>query len=337
MNSGEYAAISKAWQGKRVAVVGDLMLDRYVWGKASRISAEAPVPVVEVQRTTAVPGGSANVLRNLSALGAQAVAFGVVGADSAAQELESILTDLSIDSSGVLTDSSRRTSEKTRVLAGNQQVVRVDTEDLHAIGSDQVEKVIDRLSEQARGPGLDAIIVEDYAKGMLDGSLLDHVVALATDKSIPVALDPHPSHAFRARGLSLLTPNRAEAFALAGRYFEDTILPIEDDQALLDVVAKIHSEWAPHHLLITLGGHGMALFDQGEPSLHIPTRAQEVFDVSGAGDTVIASYMLSLLGGATPEEAAVISNHAAGVVVGKVGTAPATAEEILETYQKEGS
>lgn len=333
MKFEDIQGIINSWQGKRVAVIGDLMLDRYVWGSASRISPEAPVPVVKVDKTTSSPGGSANVLRNLASLGGTPVAFGLIGDDSTGDELRGLLDDLNVKLDGIVVDDTRRTIEKTRILAGNQQVVRVDTEDVEEITQDKVGELLKRLEEQA--DCLDAIIVEDYAKGTLTQALLSRVVEIAKKHDIPVALDPHPANAFNVKGMSLITPNRREAFAMAGMYFVSGVLPIEEDISLHNTVLRMQELWEPDHLLITLGSGGMALFDKGRPDLHIPTRAKEVFDVSGAGDTVIASFVLSLLSGATPREAAVVSNHAAGIVVGKVGTAPVSAAELQDSFKME--
>ncbi len=333
MEASYVQAVAERWKGKRVAVVGDLILDRYSWGSASRISPEAPVPIVVVDHTSVSPGGAANALRNIACLGAQAAAFGVVGGDANAQDLRNLLHELSIDLSGVLVDEHRRTTEKTRIIAGNQQVVRVDTEDVHPLAEMQEQELAARLEAEVSAGRIDAIIIEDYAKGALSRTLLAKVASLAHRHAIPAALDPHPAHAqFVTPGLSLITPNRREAFAMAGVYYTELVLPIEQDEPLLRVVDALRRSWNAEQTLITLGPGGMALFRESKPPLHIPTRAKEVFDVSGAGDTVIASYILALLGGAPPEDAAIISNHAAGVVVGKIGTAPVCLEELLQSF-----
>lgn len=332
MNRSDAASLAEAWKTKRVGVLGDLMLDRYVWGDAKRISQEAPIPVVAVKRTTARPGGAANVLLNLTTLGAQAFAFGAVGLDPAGDELTSQLDESGISSKGVVIDATRRTTEKTRILAGNQQVVRVDVEQTHPLDGDAAavlaRTVLDALSNRE----IDALILEDYAKGVLSAPLLEQVLRAARAHDVPVAMDPHPANRFAAHGLTLMTPNRAEAFALAGHYDSDPVFPITDDVSLGEVAQTLNEDWQVENLLITLGSGGMALYRAGQEPHHIPTRAQEVFDVSGAGDTVISSFVLALLAGATPEDSAVVSNHAAGVVVGKVGTAPCPLEELLHSF-----
>ncbi len=326
--------LSQTWSTKRVGVLGDLMLDRYVWGEARRISQEAPIPVVAVKRTTARPGGAANVLLNLTTLGAQALAFGVVGADAAGEELAALLEESGIDAGGVTVDAGRKTTEKTRIIAGTQQVVRVDTEETHPLAGDAAALLVHAITDAITGGAIDALILEDYAKGVFGPALLTQVLEMAHAHSVPVAMDPHPANRFTAKGLTLMTPNRLEAFALAGHYHRDPVFPITEDTALAEVADTLNRQWGVENLLITLGSGGMALFREQDAPHHIPTRAREVYDVSGAGDTVIASFMLALLAGASPDEAAVISNHAAGVVVGKVGTAPCNGDELLDSFDE---
>ena len=320
---------------KRIAVFGDLMLDRYIWGSATRISQEAPVPIVAVQRQSAAPGGAANVLRNISALGAQASAHGVIGDDTAAADLLEVLQAQGVDTAGVVQNADRATTEKTRIIADHQQVVRVDVEKTAALEPKEVDSLLQRLEAEAATGSLHAIIVEDYNKGAVTEPALQGIADLARRHDLLVALDPHPGNTAHAQGITVMTPNRAEAFAMAGRYLQPPVQPVQDDQPLREVVRLLQERWHAQNLLVTLGADGMALFHKDELPLHIPTLAREVFDVSGAGDTVVASFVLSLLAGASPEEAAVISNHAAGVVVGKVGTAPVSPEEIIQSFQAE--
>ena len=323
------------WRDKRIGVVGDLMLDRYVWGGASRISQEAPIPVVEVKSTTARPGGAANVLNNIVTLGGEAVAFGVVGHDEAGDTLRGLLGELAVDTAGVLRDPARVTTEKTRIIANHQQIVRVDTERKEPLSAETEAALLDAVRRALAAGGLDALILEDYAKGVLSPTLAQAIAARATDAGVPVALDPHPANALGVTGLTLMTPNRAEAFALAGVYHSEPVTPLEKDAALLEVARKLQARWAVESLLVTLGADGMALFRPDTAPLHVPTQAKEVFDVSGAGDTVIASCVLALAAGAAPEDAASLSNHAAGVVVGKVGTAPVSSEELVAYFKAE--
>jgi D-beta-D-heptose 7-phosphate kinase/D-beta-D-heptose 1-phosphate adenosyltransferase len=332
LNRDEAHLLRSAWQGKRVGVWGDLMLDRYIWGQASRISQEAPIPVVRAQRTTSSPGGAANVLNNLAALGACPVAFGVTGADEAGETLRGALADKGIGTAGVVTATDRCTTEKTRVVAGNQQVVRVDHEVATPLDEETRQALREKLLDAIAGGALDALIIEDYAKGAVDAGLAEEVAAAAQAAGCPVALDPHPGNQIACGGLTVMTPNRAEAFAMAGHFHTDPISPVSEDDALHAVAEKLLGSLEPACLLITLGGQGMAMFRPGEPMCHIHTRAQEVFDVSGAGDTVIATLVLAMLAGADAAVAAEVANHAAGIVVGKVGTVPVDQEELVMSF-----
>jgi D-beta-D-heptose 7-phosphate kinase/D-beta-D-heptose 1-phosphate adenosyltransferase len=326
----------RQFAGRRVGVLGDLMLDRYIWGSASRISQEAPVPVVQVTRESATPGGAANVVRNLLTLGARALAFGVTGTDRHGETLRSLLTAEGADLSGVLTVMDRETTVKTRVIAGGQQVVRIDRELTAALPGRCRDELLGRVCAAVESGSIEALILEDYAKGVLDQELVGEVVAVCARRGVWVALDPHPAHPFNVRGLRLMTPNRAEAFALAGLHYQPTVLPLGDDAALAALGRRLAELWAPELLLVTLGGHGMGLFAPPAPLLHIPTWARQVFDVSGAGDTVMAVFVLGLLAGANAGAAARLSNHAAGIVVAKVGTAAVTPTE-LEAALRDGA
>jgi D-beta-D-heptose 7-phosphate kinase/D-beta-D-heptose 1-phosphate adenosyltransferase len=332
LKQSEAVAIVQRFEGKRVGVIGDLMLDRYTWGTASRISQEAPVPVVAVNRESAAPGGAANVLRNLACLGASPVAFGVIGKDRAGTELVELLSEDHVDTHGVVKDLSRMTTIKTRVIADHQQIVRVDREQALPLSEETNRLLVKNITKAIDNNELDAIVFEDYAKGVISKKLLSSVSQHAASKNIPIALDPHPGNTVLTTGLTLMTPNRSEAFNMAGIYPSPGVMPIDHDRPLMDVVDYLQKSYAPKHLLITLGGAGMALFTEGEEPHHIKTQAKEVFDVSGAGDTVIASYLLSIVAGATPVESASIANHAAGIVVAKVGTVPATVQELLESF-----
>lgn len=322
--------------GKRVAVVGDLMLDRYIIGSASRISPEAPVPVVRVHHETSTLGGAANVMRNLATLGARPLGFGVVGADKAGDDLLAALVRQGVDVAGVQRDTSRRTSVKTRLIADHQQVARIDDEDDAPLRPTIRRRLMAGLRQVATAGQLDAVILEDYHKGVISRALAVESRDLAKAHRLPIALDPHPGNTMRVPGLTLMTPNRAEAFALAGCFPRAAVMPPTEDKALLEVGRRLKRRWRPDHLLVTLGAGGMALFEAegSETPHHVPTVAREVFDVSGAGDTVIATWILALVVGATPLEAAMLSNQAAGVVVGKVGTAPIEVAELLATFDE---
>ena len=314
--------------GLRVLVVGDLMLDQFVWGQVRRISPEAPVPVVEYQRESFMPGGAANVARNLTSLAVPTELFGLVGRDDAADRLKRLLLANQVGCRGLLADAARPTSLKTRIIAHQQQIVRLDREDTTPIAGPALRRLQRALA--ARLPGADAVIVGDYGKGIVAQELLDGLKASCRKHGIWLSVDPKPVHKLDLTGLSLITPNRKEAFELADLpdHAPRHEPPWQDPQ-LLRVADLLLARLKPALLLITLGDQGMLLCRTGKPPFHIPTVAREVFDVSGAGDTVIASFTLAVAAGASPIEAAVLSNHAAGVVVGKLGTATLTPDELL--------
>ncbi len=311
----------------RVLVVGDVMLDQFIWGSVARISPEAPVPVVDFARESFMPGGAANVARNLTSLGAQTELLGVVGRDQAARELHHLLQHHSIGCRGILPIGQRLTSVKTRIVAHTQQVVRIDRESREPLDgplTDRLTGLVESLAPQAA-----AIIVGDYGKGVVTQPLLNHLRELCRSRGIWLSMDPKPVHHLNLSSLSLVTPNRKEAFELANLP-DDTrnSNPLADANLML-ATERLLNELRPALLLITLGEQGMLLCQRGQKPYHIPTVAQEVFDVSGAGDTVIATFTLAIAAGASPLEAAILSNHAAGIVVGKVGTATVTPEELL--------
>lgn len=318
----------------RVLVVGDVMLDRFIWGSVNRISPEAPVPVVEFQRESAMPGGAANVVRNLTALGAWAGMIGVVGQDRAGCDLTSLLAAAGSDCAGVIRSKSRTTSIKTRIIAQQQQVVRLDRETRGDADPALTRRLLRAIA--AHWDDVDAIVVGDYGKGVVTQPLLDALRAGCRQRGKWLSLDPKPVRRLDLSGLSLVTPNRKEAFELAG--MEDpgrATSPLADD-ALHAVVQRLLDQYAPALLLVTLGEQGMLLCQRGQPPHHIPTVAQEVYDVSGAGDTVIATFTLAVAASASPLEAAILSNHAAGVVVGKVGTAVVSPDELIASFQPRG-
>jgi D-beta-D-heptose 7-phosphate kinase/D-beta-D-heptose 1-phosphate adenosyltransferase len=318
--------------GLRVAVVGDLMLDRYITGHATRISPEAPVPIVRVQRRKTTLGGAANVLLNCATLGLQTAAFGLVGDDEDGRLLLDLCRTKGIATDGVVCDPTRPTTVKTRVIADRQQVVRIDDEVDEPIAEQQRAELARRLFSALDGGHLDAVIIEDYNKGVINAAFAGELQRRAAARRLFTALDPHPGNPLNVPGLSLMTPNRMEAFALAGAYLKRTILPITDDAPLLSVGHTLMSTWRPDMLLVTLGAEGMALFHGDAPVHHVPTVAREVFDVSGAGDTVIAAFTAAHLAGLPAHEAMVFANHAAGVVVGKVGTVPIEPADLLATF-----
>jgi D-beta-D-heptose 7-phosphate kinase/D-beta-D-heptose 1-phosphate adenosyltransferase len=315
----------------RVLVVGDVMLDHFIWGRVGRISPEAPVPVVDLERENFIPGGAANVAHNLAALHTATDIFGVVGRDAAGAQLKRLLTGQKIGNAGLLAEAGRFTSVKTRIVAQQQQVVRLDRESRADLPPKTTRRMLGALAGAL--PGAAAVIIGDYGKGVVTQRLLDEIKRICRQRGIWLSVDPKPVHPLDLRGLSLVTPNRKEAFELAGIPDETrTANPLADSN-LLRVMEKLLREIKPAILLITLGELGMLLCGSGRKPFHIPTIAQEVFDVSGAGDTVIATFTLAIAGGASPEEAAVISNHAAGMVVAKVGTATVSPAELIGSFQ----
>jgi D-beta-D-heptose 7-phosphate kinase/D-beta-D-heptose 1-phosphate adenosyltransferase len=312
----------------RVLVIGDLILDEFIWGRVNRISPEAPVPVVWVESETFMPGGAANVANNIHALGGKVFLAGVVGNDKHGEILVNELKKKGIDTEGVAIDQVRPTTLKSRVVAHHQQVVRIDREKVEAIEQGTFEQIITCVREKISQ--VDAVIIEDYGKGVVSPRLIQEVNALCQAHKKIVSIDPKENHFAYYKDTTLLTPNHHEAAKAAGFEIKDEATLNKAGQVILEKI-KCRA------VLITLGENGMRLFEQGAQPVHIPTVAQEVFDVSGAGDTVIATATLCLACKATFKEAAYIANFAAGIVVGKVGIAVATQEELLarlEPYEK---
>ncbi len=322
-------AISR-FPGKNVAVIGDLMLDVYLWGKVSRISPEAPVPVVNVTRRTSCLGGAGNVLRNLVTLGGSSVAFGLIGEDEDGQELLRQLDGYGVDPAGIAADRDRRTTRKERVMAGNQQLLRLDHEDSFAASEEIRARITSEVVRLVKSGEVDAVIFEDYGKGMLSSAMLEEIVPAASGAGIITALDPKPGSMEPVRGLTVIKPNRKEAYKMAG--LAEPAGQVSAGE-LDEVARRLMEIWAPEYLLISLAAEGMALYDRNGGKSVIPTYAREVFDVSGAGDTVVSAFTLALAAGAEPAEAAAIGNYAAGVVVGKVGTVTVSASELRKQLE----
>ena len=319
------SAIASRFRGRKIAVFGDLMLDRYVKGSVKRISPEAPVPVVRVTSESAVCGGAANVAVNLATLGAAPALVSVAGRDAAAEELFSLLSASGVRPDHVVRDSYFRTIEKTRVIAEHQQVVRFDREYPSLLGGPAKKAALAAL-DAALKDGCRALILSDYGKGLLEPATIKAAIALAARRHVPVFVDPKVEHFQLYRGAACITPNTAEAYGGMRRTQRD------GQEAAEELGREIMRKLGARSLLITQGEHGMTLFVRKGAAVtpvHIPTRASEVFDVTGAGDTVISTLALTWASGATPEEAALAANFAAGIVVGKLGTASVTAEELL--------
>ena len=314
----------------RVLVLGDVMLDHFIWGAVRRISPEAPVPIVEVTRETTFPGGAANVARNLSAFTPHAHLMGRVGRDAAAGELRRLLESEGVHTQPMLESDTLPTIAKTRIIARQQHVVRVDRETVEKLSDTELAEVARRV--EAMLPDLDALILEDYGKGFVTQAFVDTVLDLARAAGKLVTVDPSPRNPLNWHGASLVKPNRLEAFAAAGVQDVRTPGPPLEDRRLLEVGAQLLDQWSVDKVLITLGEQGMLLCQRDAAPHHIPTRAREVYDVSGAGDTAIAFLTLALAAGLGAEDAADLANHASGIVVGKLGTARVSREELLQAF-----
>ncbi|MCL4874857.1 D-glycero-beta-D-manno-heptose-7-phosphate kinase [bacterium] len=307
----------------RVLVVGDLIMDHFIWGKVKRISPEAPVPVVEVTSESIMLGGAANVVNNIHSLGGRSLVTGVVGNDSDGKKLVASLKEKGIPADGIVTDRKRPTTIKTRIIAHHQQVVRFDREMRDKIDPEATDKVLKYIKKAVRAA--DIVVVSDYAKGLVTERLMDETNSFCRDIGRPVAIDPKVEHFDFYRGSTIVTPNNLEASQGSG-------IEITDDESLHRAGQALFRRLGCQALLVTRGENGMSLFEPGRET-HIPTVAQEVFDVSGAGDTVIGTLALALAAGANYREAAVLANFAAGVVVGKIGTATLTPAELLKAAQ----
>jgi len=327
MNKSRLQQVLSGAANKSIAVIGDVMLDRFIYGKVSRISPEAPVPVVEVMREESYPGGAANVARNLAPFCKSVWICGLTGQDKGADELASLLLEEGVRTDTLLALANHSTTIKTRIIARHQQVVRVDRERRHPCDPLTAARLLEKLTDIL--DACDALILEDYGKGLLTSELLEGILRLVQGTGKIVTVDPNPANPLNWHGVHTVKPNRLEAFAAAGLpHTEPAANPLQDPP-LLEAGRILMEKWNPQCLLITLGEHGMMLFEKGCPPFHTPTIAREVFDVSGAGDTAIALYTASLVAGATPSEAAEISNIASGVVVGKLGTATLEKSELL--------
>lgn len=309
------------FNGERIAVIGDLMVDKYVWGSVSRISPEAPVPVLEVESESTRLGGAANVANNIKSLGAEPILFGVVGADEAGVSLKSILREMGSTDDGIITDTQRPTTVKTRVIALNQHVVRLDHEVRKDIDSEVVKRISDILNSMSNK--LDAVLLEDYNKGMLTKELLDAVIKFAQRNDKIVNVDPKQNNFFEYKHVTVFKPNRKEAENALG-------LPAGSDQQAIAAAKELLRRLDCKNVLLTRGEKGMTLFECDGSYAHIPTKARKVADVSGAGDTVISTLTVALASGATVKEAAAIANHAGGIVCGEVGVVTVDKEKLFD-------
>lgn len=319
--------------GKRILVVGDIIVDHFVYGTVSRISPEAPVPVVNVTKEEFLLGGGANVLHNIYSLGAEAVLCGIIGADDMGARLQNLLQDLGASTEGLVT-GKRPTTVKTRVLAQRQQVVRFDREQIGTPSATTVQRMIDYFEDNLAT--FDAVIISDYYKGVIGKDLMENLmhrvktIEKQEGRMIPVVVDPKPGRPERFSETSLITPNQLEAEKMSG-------VKIKSNESLRKAAEILLEKVSCQAVLITRGEHGMALLERDRGLLTIPTTAREVFDVTGAGDTVIAALALGLATGASYAVAATLANIAAGVVVAKVGTATVTQKELLAVLHSEDS
>jgi len=311
-------------RGRLVLVLGDVMLDEFVWGRVSRISPEAPVPVVQVTSQSFQLGGAGNVAANVRSLGGRAVLAGVVGGDSAGDHVREALAGAGVESRLVGLESGRPTTVKTRIVAHGQQVVRADREDATALPARAEAALVDVVRREIAS--CDALVISDYEKGVVGAPLLRRVLPLARRRRVPVLVDPKLRHFLLYRGVTVVTPNQLETEQATG-------LRLAEPGALEAAGNRILSRLACRAVLVTRGEHGLSLFEPGRSPLHVPAAAREVFDVTGAGDTVIATMALAVAAGGTIPEAAALANCAAGVVVGKLGTAQASPGEVLEAVR----
>ena len=320
--------IVAAIRGRRVVVFGDVMLDEFVWGDVTRISPEAPVPVVDIRRESAHLGGAANVLANLRALGAQAAVVGVVGSDRAGERVRAELREAGATDAddSLVVDVSRPTTVKTRIIAHSQLVVRADRERRTPVDGPVEERIVAALRKLLRGAH--AFVVSDYDKGAVTPRVLEEVLPAAEVAGVPALVDPKMRNFDSYRPATLVTPNHHEALRVTNS--ED-----DSDEGMTRAARAIRERLGCQSVLITRGERGMMMLGEGGEPVFVPTAAREVFDVTGAGDTVIATLAAALAAGATLVEAATLANHAAGIVVGKVGTATASAEELINSIQRE--
>jgi rfaE bifunctional protein kinase chain/domain len=311
---------------QRVLVLGDIMLDHYIWGKVERISAEAPVPVLEAQKEEFRLGGAANAALNVKSLGGKAILLGVTGRDSAAQDLKRLMECKGLATDGLIDDPDRKTTLKTRIVATNQQIVRIDRETQIDLENEARTALLDSLRRLL--PNCQALIIEDYNKGVLTGEVISGALELAKSLGIPVAVDPKHRNFRQYRGVDIFKPNFRELQDILDMEFES-----EDEFQV--AASQLRGEMQIKNLIVTRGSLGMYVFDGGKQARHLPTAAREVFDVSGAGDTVISALTLAYVSGADIHQAAKVANHAAGVACGKLGTASVNPDELLKSYNEQ--
>ncbi|HNV85768.1 MAG TPA: D-glycero-beta-D-manno-heptose-7-phosphate kinase [Candidatus Omnitrophota bacterium] len=329
LSKSRFIELVRSFGKAKILVVGDFILDQFIWGSVDRISPEAPVPVVQVNRESYVPGGALNVANNILTLGGKVFPCGVLGRDLVGRMLLKVMKQNAVETGGVIYDPTRPTIHKTRIIAHSQQVVRFDREKVGDVPRKDLQRILKYVESKIRE--IDGVIIEDYGKGLITASLIRDLLKLTKRHRKFVMVDPKERHIAYYKGVTVITPNRKEAYAAldalgVGTENEGVRIPIEA------VGKKLIGKLRCDSVLITLGEEGMLLMEKRGAQTRIPTAAREVFDVSGAGDTVAAAFALSLARGATLKEAAFISNLAAGIVVGKLGTATVNPDELIESF-----
>lgn len=319
-NIDELKQIVERFNSARILAIGDLMLDRFIMGNVSRICPEAPVPVVDIVSETFKPGGAANAINNINVLGGDVIAVGVIGDDESGRKLTDLLKQNGINTEGIISIKNRSTIVKTRIIAGQQQLLRIDRENKDGLDAEVTQRIFDFIATKINET--DAILISDYNKGIVTNELIKGVVSLAKKYNKPVIVDPKVEHFLDYKGVTVVTPNINEASSATG------INPI-NETSIRNMGQWLLTQLECNAVLITRGKDGMSLFEKNDNVIHIPTIAKEVFDVTGAGDTVTSVVALCLSIGTEMVTAATISNTAAGIVVGKLGTATVTKDELL--------
>ena len=325
MDKSRLLRIIGQFKGKKILVIGDIMLDKYIWGEVSRISPEAPVQVVNVLRESYAPGGAANVANNIAALNAKDFMVGIVGNDNAKDSLISELEKREIDVEGIFTEKNKPTIQKVRVIGRSQQLLRFDYEEKGYVNADTEKNILDFILGKI--DGADAVIVSDYAKGVITKNLMEKIIKISMEKNKIVIVDPKPRHKDFYKNSTLITPNHTEAHQMTNLEEEENT---DNDAGKMGkrLIKELNS-----NVLITRGEKGMSLFEKNGEITHIPAYAKEVYDIVGAGDTSVAFLTLALASGASFKEGAIIANHAAGITVGKIGTSTVSIEELRESIE----
>lgn len=322
-----FKQLLKNFEGKKIAVIGDMMLDCYFWGDVKRISPEAPVPVVEIDDEFFRFGGAANVALNIHTLGGIPFPLGIIGSDNDGRVFSELINQNGIDFNGLIVDESRPTTTKSRVIAGNQHIVRIDKENKQYINKKIETELLKKLEDEINS--LDAIILQDYNKGVLTPRLIENIIRLGKKKDVIITVDPKFNNFFKYENVTVFKPNRKETEDVFG-------IKMVDDEDISKAGFKLLDKLKADYVLLTLGEKGIALFEKGKNGeKRIPTKARKVADVSGAGDTVISTLTIALSSGAEIEEAAFLANYAGGLVCEEVGIVPITKSKLFDTILEE--